>query len=119
MLLVLKSRPLSYISSKDVEEPLTPSHLLDWLDFFQIPDLLSEHAGPDFLETTNTADHKMKHMTKVKERLWTHWRHEYLAELRESHRNARVDQGTSLSAREGEVVTVHNENQPRGIWRLG
>lgn len=62
---VLNSRPLSYISS-DVEEPLTPSHLLFGYRVLSIPDPLLEDADPDILETTNTVDHKMKHMTKVK-----------------------------------------------------
>lgn len=62
---VLNSRPLSYISS-DVEEPLTPSHLLFGYRILSIPDPLLKDADPDILETTNTVNCKMKHMTKVK-----------------------------------------------------
>ena len=35
---VLNSRPLTYISSEDVDEPLTPSHLLASFGILTLPD---------------------------------------------------------------------------------
>ena len=41
-----------------------------------------------------------------------------MLELRESHRNAVRDSST-CEIRVGELVMVHNENQRRGLWKLG
>ena len=45
--LVLNSRPLSYISAKDLEEPLTPSHLLMGRQVLSFPDNLGYSQEPD------------------------------------------------------------------------
>ena len=38
---IINSRPLSYVSSDDTEEPLTPSHLLVGRRILSLPDNLS------------------------------------------------------------------------------
>lgn len=43
---------------------------------------------------------------------------EYLLELHEFHRS-RVEQGSTYPIKPGDVVTIYNEGQPRGLWRLG
>ena len=43
---VINSRPLSYISASDIEEPLTPSHLLVGRRILNLPDYLGHLADP-------------------------------------------------------------------------
>ena len=42
-----------------------------------------------------------------------------MVELREFHCTSRLVQGMNITVKEGEVVTVCDENQPRELWRLG
>ena len=41
---LLNSRPLTYVNSEDIEEPLTPSHLVTWRRLLSLPEgvLVSE-----------------------------------------------------------------------------
>ena len=49
---------------------------------------------------------------------WRRWRSEYLNELRESHRHgAKNVRNTHIAA--GEVVIVHDDSLPCGLWKLG
>ena len=45
---IINSRPLSYVSSDDTEEPLTPSHLLVGRIILRLPDNLNYLELDDF-----------------------------------------------------------------------
>ena len=47
---VLNSRPLSYVNSEDIEEPLTPSHLLIGFCLLTLPDPSVPQDDPDLLK---------------------------------------------------------------------
>ena len=49
---------------------------------------------------------------------WKRLRNEYLLELRYSNRKA-TQKGTNRVVSTGDVVIVHDEDQPRGKWRIG
>ncbi len=86
---VLNSRPVSYMSMDDIEEPLTPSHLLIGRTVLSLPDHLCRGAeddgdirtGPEILTK------RARHLNNVLDRFWAWWRKEYLLELRETHRH--------------------------------
>ena len=42
-----------------------------------------------------------------------------MVELREFHRTNQLVQDLKTTLKEGEVVTMYDENQHRGLWRLG
>ena len=118
---ILNSRPLSYISSEDIEEPLTPSHLITGFRILNLPDPTAYYDDPDFEDEVTREDltRRMKHLGKVINDFWKRWRSEYLLELREAHRYSQVPKGSVDPITVGDIVIIHDENQPRGLWRLG
>ncbi len=118
---VLNSRPLSYVSMDDIEEPLTPSHLLIGRRILSLPDHLCGGAedddgdigiGPEVLTK------RARHLNNVLNRFWARWRKEYLLELRETHRHHRGHTCPSPVAVD-DVVIVHSAARPRNFWKLG
>ena len=84
---VLNSKPLTYMSSEDVEESLIPSHLMLGYQVMSLPDNLTVHFDdPDFNESPDSLNRRFKHLLTVTQKFWNRWRKEYLTELRESHR---------------------------------
>ena len=119
---VINSRPLSYISAADYEEPLTPSHLLVGRRLLNLPDHL-EHicnsGDEDFEVNASQLSKRMKHLASVLNHFWKRWRSEYLNELRESHRYSAKKTKRCPSVSRGDVVIVHDDALPRGFWKLG
>ena len=116
---ILNCRPLSYVSSEDPEEPLTPSHLLCGRRLMSLPDSNTSDS-PDYDIDVQPRDlsRRMQHLSNILNHFWKRWRNEYLIELRNAHRHqSQNDASTAISI--GDVVIVHEENQPRGKWRVG
>ena len=115
---VLNSRLLTYVSMDDLEEP---SHLLLGYRVLSLPDPpLSD--DPDYGESANDLSRRMKHLLKTSEKFWKRWKKEYLLELSEFHRTSRISKGVKgvkETVQEGQFVTVYDEGQPRGLWRVG
>ena len=119
---VINSRPLSYICSSDVEEPLTPSHLIVGRRLLNLPDnfdCLQDPDDEDFEIDANKLTRRMKHLASVLNHFWRRWRSEYLSELRESHRYASKKTAQASNVKRGDVVIVHDDALPRGFWKLG
>lgn len=117
--MILNCRPLSYVSSEDYEEPLTPSHLLCGHRIMSLPDNRSseaEDSDADF--QPQDLDRRMRHLSNVIYHFWKRWRKEYLLELRNSHRNV-TQHSSNRVVSIGDVVIVHDEDQPRGKWCIG
>ena len=117
--MILNCRPLSYVSSEDYEEPLTPSHLLCGHRIMSLPDNRSSEAEDSDTDVQpQDLDRRMRHLSNVMNHFWKRWRKEYLLELRNSHRNV-TQHSSNRIVSIGDVVIVHEENQPRGKWRIG
>ena len=121
---VINSRPLSYVTGGDIEEPLTPSHLLVGRRILNLPDHLGyidDQEDEEFSLDSNQLTKRMKHFNNVLNHFWKRWRSEYLAELREAHSyTAKKQSSTSPSGVEvGDIVVVHDDHLPRGFWKLG
>lgn len=112
---VLNSRPLTYVSCEDIEEPLTPSHLLVGYRLLTLPDPPTLE-DPDYSPEGLTR--RVNHLSRTLQHFWNRWKREYLLELREYHRT-REEKGSTYIVSEGDVVTVYDEGHPRGLWRLG
>ena len=99
---IINSHPLTYVSSNDLEEPLTPSHLLVGRRISSLPYNLScqrDNNDDDFKVDSDRLNKRAKHLANVINQFWKRWRREYLLELRESHQN---NQGRS----EGSPIAV-------------
>ena len=115
---VLNSRPLTYVSTDDQEEPLTPSHLMMGYRVMSLPDV-SFQDDPNYNETPDNLNRRMKHLIRTSKKFWSRWRREYLSELREAHRSCRRNKGVKEPVKEGAVVIVYEQGSPRGLWRIG
>ena len=118
---MLNLQPLNYLAPDDLDEPLTPSHLLTGRRILSLPDLLVGNED-DYLPQPSQDDltRWMIHLNRILEHFWTRWKREYLLELRNAHRYHGTSQGAANpSIAIGDVVIIHDENQPRGLWRMG
>ena len=106
---IINSRPLSYLTPDDLDEPLTPSHLLTGRRVLSLPDNLS------YQEETEDSDlsTRVKHLISTMNQFWRRWRHKYLMNCENTSGTA-----TRTQTAAGDLVMVHNENQPRGFWKM-
>ena len=105
---IVNSRPLTYVSSDDLEEPLTPLHLLVGRRLLSLPDDLYYTVDQDdeeFTVTDDTFRKRAKHLNNVINHFWNRWVKEYLLELRNAHRYPHTRRQCS-PVREGDMVVV-------------
>eukprot|EP00731_Ephydatia_muelleri_P005954 Em0003g202a len=118
----LNSRPLTYLSADDFDEPLTPARLLTGRRLHGLPDThVSSELDLDFVtsSTHSAVTSRMKHLQLILQHFWKRWKTEYLIDLRETHRfSTNKDKGYGKIAL-GDIVLVHDDNHPRTFWRLG
>ena len=116
---ILNSRPLTYMYPDDVEEALTPSHLLTGSRLLSIPD---DHVAEeiDDEDEHNALTRRERYLAKLLGHFWKRWQKEYLLNLRESH-NLAVKKNKLPRICVGDVVSVEDEDRklPRSQWRLG
>ena len=72
--MILNSRPLSYVSTEDIEEPLTPSHLIIGRRVLSLPNTTmyySEDVSDDDFDLSHDAlGKRMKHLNKMLDHFW-------------------------------------------------
>ncbi len=115
---VLNSRPLTYVSCNDMEEPLTPAHFLTGRRIRTLPDgpHPQESTDDDARVTSEDLSRRINHLNGLMNQFWKRWKSEYLLELRDHHRyNTGKSDAEPVS--KGDVVLVHDD-KPRGFWRL-
>ena len=108
----------SHISSEEVEEPLTPSHLMLGFRVMSLPDP-SSLQDPDFNESSSERlTQRRAHVCRVLKNFWRRWKREYLTEFKEFH-HAKTQGRSKYTLQVEEIVAIYDENHPRGMWRLG
>jgi len=110
---ILNSRPISCVSSEDLEEPFTPSHLVSGCHLLCLPDGTAVNQDDqDFKLTFQDLRDRAQNLTKVLNHFWSKWRNEYLLQLPE--RYFTTDKvGIPRAPTPGEVVLMHDEDHPR------
>ena len=114
--LVLNSRPLTYLHFDDVEEPLTPSHLVVGRRLMTIPEdcAIKEEKESDIELLTR----RQRYLILLLSHFWNRWRNDYVLSLREHHRNVAKKNNAPVIA-VGDIVTVMAENKSHwGSWKL-
>ena len=114
---IINSRPLSYVSSDDTEELLTPSHLLVGCRILILPNNLNYLELDDFKVSDVSVQRRAKHLNRILNHFWRRWSKEYLLKLRESHRHQYPRKSCS-SISVGDIVIVHDQDHPRGFWKV-
>ena len=116
--MILNSRPLSYISSDDPEEPLTPSHLMMGRKLLILPDLVYRDDGDeDYSISQGALNKRIIHFSMILNHFWRKWKKEYLLSLRDCHRYSKeIDVKKKLCS--GDIVVMCNDASQRGFWRL-
>ena len=114
---IINARPLSYISTEDMEEPLTPSHLLCGCRLLSLPEHLTYCRPLNDEITPAQVARRVKHLNNVLNHFWRRWRQEYLLELREHHRYSRGKESAS-TVEIGDIVLLHDDALPRSFWKL-
>ena len=112
------SRPLTYLSSDELEEPLTPAHLLTGRRLLTLPDAIySEDVHEDYEVTPALLTRRLTYLNNLLNKFWRQWQSEYLLELREAHRYGRKTANTE-AVNVGDVVLVHEDGKPHAFWKL-
>ena len=115
--MVLNSRPLTVVSAEDVEEPLTPSHLIVGRRIMSDVALCPDGDEPP---PSNSDDltQRARYLKLTVDQFWQRWKREYLVSLGEMHGHYRkVSHNPSVAV--VDVVVVHSYNLARGQWKLG
>ena len=116
---IINSHPITFLNADDTEEPLTPSHLLVGHRILSLPDSRTHFPPKDgtFEVTDELLQRRAKHLNGILNHFWKWWSMEHLFELRETRRQRRVD-GTSARVKIGDIVLVHNQDHPKGVWKV-
>ena len=113
----LNSRPLTYVSSDEIGDPITPSHLVVGRRVNSIP-IVSSAKIEAVDDSSSGVEARRNYLQKILTHFWNRWSREYVADLRTRDRTKRRAEG-NLTLSTGDVVTVHEDGLPRGLWRLG
>ena len=109
---VLNSRPLCYLYDNEVDEIITPSHLLAGR---RIMSPIDDVIDPCNVEMTPSGlSKRVKYISKLVLNFTSKWQHEYLTGLREYHRDHMIPR-KEISL--GEVVLIEDK-LPRSKWKL-
>ena len=114
---VNNSRPLNYLSEDDIEEPLTPYHLMFGRNV--LTDSTLKPNDNDIDLSVQDCSKRLKYIRKLIENYWKKFSSTYLNELRQMHIYRKSKSGTQ-KLELGDVVLIRDDNYlPRQKWRLG
>ena len=117
---VLNCRPLTYVYTDELQEALTPSHLIYGRRLLSLPSLdESLRFNQELLDmNSELLQCRKDYLLQILKHYWKRWHGEYLKELREHHSITRSKDFIAVS--EGDIVLIQEETlQPRSVWNLG
>ena len=108
---IVNSRPLNELDENDLEEPLTPNHLL----FGRKLNLRNTNENANLNDNVELSK-RHKYLQTVIEHFWIRWRKEYLNTLRQ-YKVFHRPRGELI--RVNDIVLIYDDKLPRHNWRLG
>ena len=111
----LNSRPITY-QYEVLEEALTPPHLLFGYRLSPIAENIDVSLIDDFNDNDSLTN-RFKYLSRIMSHFWKRWKHEYLVDLREFHRQKSNTAKCNISV--GDVVLFQDEGKKRGLWKMG
>ena len=109
----MNSRPLTYDYSDDIEEVVTPSHLLSGKRLLSTFDKPFDDGS---IVDNEVITKRMKYLRSLTEHYWKRFSNEYLLELRAQHV---VGTDASRKPDVGEIVVIDGQAKLSNYWRLG
>ena len=111
----LNSRPITYVYDEVGVHPITPSHLICGRRLTQLADDLN-YEDFDLDESIGKYEKRFWYLIEKLKHFSERWKHEYLTELREVHKNH-----TSLSVDvcQGDIVLIKEDNLKRNASKMG
>ena len=77
---ILNSRPLTYMYPDELEEPLTPSHLIRGRRMLSLPDT-NTRGMVNPTSTQETVSRRARYLQTLMNHFWNQWRRDYLPAL--------------------------------------
>ena len=114
----INNRPLTYLNSDEFDHALTPAHLIYGRRLDLLPDIDLEIVASESDLTPSLLTKRQRYIANLLKGWWSRWSHEYLVDLRETHKLNTKASGT-VEINEGDIVTLAEDNCSRGAWRLG
>ncbi len=109
---MLNSRPLTY-QYDEFETVLTPFHLIFGRKLSPLSENIEVDANNDNQEKLSN---RFLYLTNKLFHFWNRWKHEYLTDLREYHRQKKT---TPENISVGDMVLIQEDNVKRGLWKVG
>ena len=111
--MILNNRPLTYVYPDEIENALTPNHLL----FGRLLTSTSDQNTPIQYRAQNITTQSKK-ISRIINHFWDRWHKEYVVNLRETHKQ-NLKNKHQQHIRLNDIVLIHDENIPRLTWRKG
>ena len=112
----INSRPLSYINEDDLNEPLSPNHLIYGKNIFYQQNF---EQGVEFLDTPEKCSKRLNYIRTLLKHFTNRFSKIYMQELRQNNLY-RKGKNNNVKLKEGEVVLIQGDKMvPRAEWRTG
>lgn len=114
---IINCHSLTYVSLDDLEEPLTPSHLLVGRRLLNLPSIV-EDSDDDFCVADTTLQKRTRHPNNTINHFWSCWVEEYLLKLRNAHHYPNTQRQSQPAAWVDDMVVIYDSDLPRGFWKI-
>ena len=111
--MILNNRPLTYVHPDEIENALTPNHLLFGRT---LTSTLDRNTPIQFRAQNITA--QSKKVNRIINHFWDRWHKEYVVNLRETCKQ-NLQNRHQQHIRLNDTVLIHDGNLPRLTWRKG
>ncbi|VDL71835.1 unnamed protein product [Nippostrongylus brasiliensis] len=119
---IRNSRPLTYTTDQTDFLPLRPADFVRPTARLSEPQLIDDECEwkPQYT-TKDELLYNWQISLKLLDNFWNRWQAEYLTSLRERHQITHPHPRSYHNDNpvQGEYVLIHDENHPRGTWKMG